>query len=224
MTSSTDPELDRYFSSPDTAPAPNGLFGAALARVARFSEYARQHTQSDLIFHHVIPSGDPVQLFGVDLAVMLCAATAWGELLPVMRDGLSQGSRAALERIGAYGQRYDEIRAGGVKLGPMVSSLDSAGLSFDDVTHVAYLLDFVDQVAKRNPITAAPGRLSPFNDAMLDVFQAIHDEMPDADLDAYVKRAGHIWPGITSGMVTMAMAALATRSTVDYVHSSESSE
>lgn len=224
MTSSTVSGLDEGVPSPDSAPAPNSVFGAALARVAHFCQHAREHTTSDLIYHHATPSGDPVQLFGVDLAVTLCAATAWGELLPVMRDGLSQGSRAALERIGAYGRRYDEIRAGGVKLGPVVSSLDDTPLNMDDVLHVAFLLDFVDQVAKRNPITAAPGRLSPFNDAMLDVFQAIHDEMPDADLDAYVKRAGHIWPGITSGMVTMAMAALATRSTVDYMHSSESSE
>ena len=224
MTSSTVSGLDEDVPSPDSAPAPNSVFGAALARVAHFCQHAREHTTSDLVYHHATPSGDPVQLFGVDLAVMLCAATAWGELLPVVRDGLSEGTRAALDRIGAYRARYDAIRVGGVKIGPVVTSLDSAGLSFDDVTHVAYLLDFVDQVAKRNPITAAPGRLSPFNDAMLDVFQAIHDEMPDADLDACVKRAGHIWPGITSGMVTMAMAALATRSTVDYVHSCESSE
>lgn len=224
MTSSTVSELDKGVPGSDPAPAPNSVFGAALARVARFCQHAREHTTSDLIYHHAIPSGDPVQLFGVDLAVMLSAATAWGELLPVMRDGLSQGSRAAIDRIGAYGERYDAIRAGGVKLGPVVSSLDDVRLEMDDVAHVAFLLDFVDQVARRNPITAAPGRLSPFNDAMLDVFQAIHDEMPDADLDAYVKRAGQIWPGITSGMVTMTMAALATRSTVDYVHSSEGSE
>jgi hypothetical protein len=224
MTSSTQSGQDDGVLTPDSAPAPNTVFGAALARVAHFCQYARAHTSSDLIFHHADNGGDPVQLFGVDLAAVVQAATAWSELLPVVHGGLSEGTRAALDAIGAFGQRYDQIRAKGVKLGPVVCSLDSTGLNFDDVTHVTYLLDFVDQVAKRNPISAVPGRLSPFNDAMLDVFQVIIGDMQEADLDEYVKLARRIWPKISRGMVAMTMAALATRSTVDIVHASESSE
>jgi hypothetical protein len=224
MTSSTQSGQDDGVLTPDSAPTPNTIFGAALARVAHFCQYARAHTSGDLIFHRATAGGEPVQLFGVDLAAVLQGAAAWGELLPLVDGGLSEGSRAALDAIGAFRQRYDEIRANGVKLGPVVCSLDSTGLNFDDVTHVTYLLDFVDQVAKRNPISAVPGRLSPFNDAMLDVFQVIIGDMQEADLDDTVKRAQRIWPEITRGMVVMTMAALATRSTVDVVHASEGSE
>lgn len=223
MTSSTRsvPVDDAW--TPDSAAAPNTIHGAALSRVASFCQYARAHTPSDLIFHHPTAAGDPVQLFGVDLAVVVRMAAGWAELLPLVHDGLSEGTRAALDRIGTFGERYDAVRAGGVKLGPVVCSLDGTPLDFDDVTHVAYLLDFVDQVAKRNPITAVTPAISPFNDAMLDAFQVIYDEMPpDAGLDVYVKRAQQIWPEITSSTVTMTMAALATRSTSHFMRTRES--
>src|SRR5581483_4402128 len=161
MTSSTDSGLAEDVPSPDAAPAPKTVFGACLARVANFGQYARIHSSSDLIFHRATA--------GVDLNVVLHAAGAWMELMPLLDGGLAEGSRIALDRIGAYGEKFDAARRDGRwHRGAVVSSIDDAVLDFTDVAHVAFLLDFVDQVAKRNQITAAPPAPSAFNDAMLD--------------------------------------------------------
>lgn len=221
MTSSTQSGQDDGVLTPDSAPTPDTVFGASLSRVARFCQYARAHTSSDLIFHQETP-GDPVQLFGVDLAVVIHAATAWGELLPLVHDGLVGRSRAAIDRIGAYGQRYDAVRSAGTKYGPVVSSIDSTSLNFDDVAHIAFLLDFVDQVAKHNPISAVTPVPAPFNDTMLDVFQAITAQMPESDMEGLVKRARMIWPEITSSVVSLTLTALAARTMHHMQHASES--
>ncbi|SRR5581483_3975360 len=223
MTSSTDSGLAEDVPSPDAAPAPKTVFGACLARVANFGQYARIHSSSDLIFHRATADGDLVQLFGVDLNVVLQAAGAWMELMPLLDGGLAEGSRIALDRIGAYGEKFDAARRDGRwHRGAVVSSIDDAVLDFTDVAHVAFLLDFVDQVAKRNQITAAPPAPSAFNDAMLDRIEIIYREMPDADLEAYVKRARLIWPEITSGVVTEALSALALRASFNAPQVTES--
>lgn len=194
--------------SPDPQAAPENLFGAALNRVSRFSEYARDRSPDDLIFHHSMPDGrPPVQLYGADLTMIVRAAIAWRELAPILEGGLARASRDALERVGELLDRYRAI--GESERPRILSSLDGARLHGEDVEHLAYLLDYIDAVAKRNPVAAGAARVTPFDEWVLWRFQEIDRDLPEGALVSdFIAPARRIWPNITAPEVERCVMAL----------------
>lgn len=224
-------------AAPELTPPPS--LADALNRVIGWLDAVRRQHPDASCLSSVRDGSTAHYLYGQDLHIVFGAAGGWAQLIRMFDGGrgLSAEARIALESVRVFTTKYRETILT-QKPGTPISTLDGAELSSVHVTQIAYIVDFVDTVVRKNSAhrdPEPPVNLDEFTDDMLDALglleSQLYRDLSEGRLKLYSRlhvamelhtRAARVWPALTPQQCGRAAGILAVRTMAQIASEAES--